>query len=98
MKELINEPQALLDKSTKFWLMQQIRSQLKRMRHELNMTQADVAEKLGKDQVYISNCESGRRRLDPIEFMAFASIYGTTIDEILSNLDLEEAKRRDYSF
>lgn len=97
MESLREEPTGLLDKSTKFWLMQQIRAQLKELRHERDLTQAEVAEKLGKDQVYISNCESGRRRLDPIELLAFASIYDISLDEMFSNLDLKEAKERDYS-
>ncbi|GEM_PF-5476834 len=97
MKHLREEPEKLLDKSTKFWLMQQIRARLKQLRHERDMTQADVAEKLGKDQVYVSNCESGRRRLDPIELLAFTSVYEITLEELYGNLDLEEAISRDYS-
>ena len=77
--------------------MQQIRARLKQLRHERDMTQADVAEKLGKDQVYVSNCESGRRRLDPIELLAFTSVYEITLEELYGNLDLEEAISRDYS-
>jgi transcriptional regulator with XRE-family HTH domain len=96
MSKFEDEMDSLLDKSTRFWLLQQIRIILKQLRSELGLTQVEVAEKLGKDQVFVSNCESGRRRIDPIELLAFATAYETTVEEILHSLNLEEAKRRDY--
>lgn len=86
----------LLKDSTKFWLTEQIRVRLKQLRSEQDLTQAEVAEKLGKDQVFISNCESGRRRIDPIELLAFAAVYGESVAELIENLDLEEAIERKY--
>jgi len=86
----------LLDESTKFWLTEQLRVRLKELRKEQDLTQAEVADKLGKDQVFISNCESGRRRIDPIELLAFASVYDVSIQQLISELDLEEAKERKY--
>lgn len=86
----------LLEKSTKFWLTEQLRVRLKDLRKKQDLTQAEVAEKLGKDQVFISNCESGRRRIDPIELLAFASVYGVTVQDLISELDLEEAIERKY--
>lgn len=86
----------LLEESTKFWLTEQLRVRLKELRKEQDLTQAEVAEKLGKDQVFISNCESGRRRIDPIELLAFASVYGVTVQDLISELDLDEAMERKY--
>lgn len=38
--------------------------------------QAQVAEKLGKNQSYISNIERGQRRIDIVEFYALANAIG----------------------
>lgn len=92
-KENVGE---LLEDSTKFWLTEQIRVRLKELRKEQDLTQAEVAEQLGKDQVFISNCESGRRRIDPIELLAFVSVYDISIQDLISNLDLDEAIERKY--
>lgn len=96
------DPAELLESSTKFWLMDQLRQVLKQLREETDsedgdsLTQAEVAERLDKDQVFISNCESGRRRIDPIELLAFARAYDVEIEEIFDRLDLQEAIDREY--
>lgn len=92
----VEQPDELLETSTKFWLTQQLRAVLKDLRHERELTQSEVAEKLGRDQVFVSNCESGRRRIDPIELLAFANVYEVPVDELMESLDLEEARERDY--
>jgi transcriptional regulator with XRE-family HTH domain len=96
MSNFVDNPGELLDESTKFWLMEQFRQQLKELREEHGMTQTEVAERLGKDQVFISNCESGRRRIDPVELLAFASVFDVSLQDLVDNLDLKEALDRDY--
>lgn len=96
MNAFTDSPENLLEESTKFWLMEQFRQQLKDLRKEHGMTQTEVAEKLGKDQVFISNCESGRRRIDPVELLAFASVFDVSLEELVDRLDLDEAVDRDY--
>lgn len=96
MSAFTETPDKLLEESTKFWLMEQFRQQLKDLRKEHGMTQTEVAEKLGKDQVFISNCESGRRRIDPVELLAFASVFDVSLGEMVDNLDLDQAINRDY--
>ncbi|MGM0380451.1 MAG: helix-turn-helix domain-containing protein [bacterium] len=86
----------LMEDSTRFWLMEQIRSVLKKFRSDLDLTQAEVAEKLGKDQVFVSNCESGRRKIDPVELLGFLNVYEISLDELLSRLNPKEAVKRDY--
>lgn len=39
------------------------------------MTQADVAERLGQDQSWLSKVEHGVRRLDVVELARFARLY-----------------------
>jgi transcriptional regulator with XRE-family HTH domain len=96
MSDFVDDPGELLDESTKFWLMEQFRQQLKELREEHGMTQTEVAERLGKDQVFISNCESGRRRIDPVELLAFASVFDVSLQDLVDRLDLQEALGRDY--
>jgi transcriptional regulator with XRE-family HTH domain len=48
-----------------------------RERAGLNQTQAAAA--LGKPQNFVSKCETGQRRIDPIELADFATLYGTTL-------------------
>lgn len=90
------EPDELLDESTKFWLLEQLRDILTELRHERDLTQTEVAERLGKDQVFVSNCESGRRRIDPVELLAFSRVYEVPLQELIDRLDLTEAHERDY--
>ncbi len=96
-----HDPAQLLESSTKFWLMDQLRQILKELREEHGtdgdrLTQAEVAERLNKDQVFISNCESGRRRIDPIELLAFAQAYEVPVSELYDRLDIDEAINREY--
>ena len=43
---------------------------LKQAREAAGLTQAAVAERLGKPQSYVAKSESGERRLDVVEFVA----------------------------
>ncbi len=45
-----------------------------------DLTQAEVASRLGKPQSFVSKCETGERRVDVIELKAFATIYGHPLD------------------
>ena len=49
---------------------------LAQMRREAGLHQADLAQKIGKDQSYISNIERGQRRVDVIEFYAILKAMG----------------------
>jgi hypothetical protein len=44
-----------------------------------------VAEKLEKLQSYVSKCESGERRVDVVELLDFAEIYGKPIEFFIPN-------------
>lgn len=49
-------------------------------RKENSLTQMTVAKALGKHQSYVAKCESGERRVDIIELVEFAHLYGKTLD------------------
>jgi transcriptional regulator with XRE-family HTH domain len=50
---------------------------LKRARLESGLTQIEVAERLGRPQSFVSKCESGERRVDVAEFLAFCTVLRT---------------------
>ena len=50
--------------------------QLKIARVSAGLTQADVAHRLKRYQSYVSKCESGERRVDIVDLVEFADLYG----------------------
>jgi transcriptional regulator with XRE-family HTH domain len=55
---------------------QRMLARLREAREAAELTQAEVAERLGKLQTYVSKVERGERRIDPVELAAFAAVYG----------------------
>lgn len=56
---------------------------LRAARQAAGLTQVEVAEQLELTQSVISKCESGERRIDAVELMAFAKLYGVTVGYLL---------------
>jgi transcriptional regulator with XRE-family HTH domain len=48
---------------------------VKEARREAGMTQAEVAKALGRPLSFVSKCELGERRIDPIDLEKFADLY-----------------------
>ncbi len=77
---------------------------LRRVREEAGLSQAALAEKLGKPQTFVSKSELGERRIDFLETLDFCTACGVSIanlahrlKEILSGTETEleqRAKRR----
>lgn len=65
---------------------------LRQRRLEAGLTQLDTAKRLGKPQSFISKCESGERRVDVAELLAFCRVYNTDPAEFIC--ELEWASRR----
>lgn len=51
-------------------------AQLRQVRVDANLTQAQVAEKIGQTQSYVSKYESGEQRLDLVELEAVCNAVG----------------------
>lgn len=56
---------------------------LRAARKRAQLTQSEVALRLKKPQSYVSKCESGERRIDATEVVAFADLYGVSIEELV---------------
>ncbi|UCQ11741.1 helix-turn-helix domain-containing protein [Edwardsiella tarda] len=59
---------------------------LKVRRIELKITQAQLAQVLGKPQSFVSKIESGERRLDIIEFVHIARQLSLDFNEVLEKI------------
>lgn len=53
-----------------------LRKILKQSRNKLGLSQAEVASRIGRPQTYISDIETGVRRIDIIEFLRLAEVLG----------------------
>ena len=46
-----------------------IRALLRETRHAAELSQKELAARLGREQIYVSRCESGLRRVDLLEWL-----------------------------
>ncbi len=52
-------------------------------RQRSNLTQREAARRLNKPQSYVSKCEQGERRVDAVEAVEFAQLYGVSLEQLL---------------
>ena len=52
---------------------ERLRSFLRTLREEAGLTQREIGERLDKPQSWVHNCETGNRRLDVTEFIAWSN-------------------------
>lgn len=60
---------------------------LRQWRISADLTQRDLAEKLEKPCSYVHKCESGSRRMDPIEFLRWAAAANLPISQATEMLE-----------
>lgn len=70
------------------------RRRLRRLRIESGLSQTEVARRLDRPQSFVSKCESGERRVDMVELLAFARIYGVGVQAFVEDRGLVEAPLR----
>lgn len=66
---------------------EQLQLLLRQVRNEAGLTQADVAERVGQPQSFISKYESGERRLDVLELRAVCSAIGVSLPDFVKRLE-----------
>ncbi|WP_350298128.1 helix-turn-helix domain-containing protein [Pseudomonas putida] len=60
---------------------------LKRCRAHAGLTQTQCSEALGKPQSFMSDVEKGTRRLDIIQLRDLCAVLGTTLTEVVQELE-----------
>ncbi|WP_396594847.1 helix-turn-helix domain-containing protein [Brevundimonas sp. R86498] len=55
-------------------------------RQKSGLTQAELADKVGKDQTFISIIERGQRRVDVLEFVALAKAMGADPGQLFAEV------------
>lgn len=70
-------------------------AELRRARTAAGITQVQAAEKLGRPQSFISNCESGERRVDVAEFLVLCELYAADPCEILRSISRKSDRKAD---
>ncbi len=61
----------------------QLTTLLKQVRLDANLTQADLADRLGQSQSYVSKYESGEQRLDLIELETICNAVGIPLKKFI---------------
>lgn len=61
----------------------QLTTLLKQVRLDADLTQADLADRLGQTQSYVSKYESGEQRLDLIELEAICKAVGISLKKFI---------------
>lgn len=66
---------------------------LREARAAAEMSQEELAERLGKDQPFISRCEAGQRRLDFVELASFCEAMEISIGEFADRFEHKLGKK-----
>lgn len=69
---------------------------LRDIRIEAGLTQAECARALGRTQSYISNIESGQRRLDPLQLRDHCHVCGVSLTEFVERFEAACRVPRSY--
>jgi transcriptional regulator with XRE-family HTH domain len=64
------------------------------LRKSKNLTQADVAQKLGRPQSFVAKYEGGERRLDVVEFVDVAQALGADPSLLLADMLRASSEKR----
>lgn len=62
---------------------------LKQLREDAGLTQEELADRLKKDQSFVSRFERGERRLDLIELAEIATACGSRLAELVKRYETE---------
>lgn len=76
---------------------QHMLARLREARKQADMTQVEAARALGRPQNFISKCETGERRIDPIDLMEFAKLYRQRFEFFLPEANDPVQERRSKS-
>lgn len=66
---------------------QRLQDLLRQIRLDVGMRQADLAERLGQSQSFVSKYESGERRLDLLELRQICEAVGISLSEFIRKFE-----------
>jgi transcriptional regulator with XRE-family HTH domain len=72
---------------------QLVLKRIRAARRAADVTQAELASRLGTDQSFISKYERGERRLDVVELRAICLALGISLIDFLRDIEVELRKR-----
>ena len=52
-------------------------------REQASLSQREVSARMGMAHSFLSKCETGERRVDVMEFLQLAKLYGKSLDYFL---------------
>lgn len=71
-----------------------LQSLLVEARKATGLTQAELAEALGKPQSFVAKYENGERRIDVVEFVDITAVLGISTSDLLAKIEPAVAKTR----
>jgi transcriptional regulator with XRE-family HTH domain len=71
-----------------------LQSLLVEARKAKGLTQAELADALGKPQSFVAKYENGERRIDVIEFVDITAVLGIATNDLLAKIEPAVAKTR----
>ncbi len=71
-------PKKSYDKPYKAFLLNLLQA-----RERSGLSQEEAGRRLGRNQSYVSRCESGRRMITVAEMFELADLYGVSIQDLL---------------
>lgn len=66
---------------------------LRETRIAADVTQIQLAERLGQSQSFVSKCERGERRIDLIQLRMICQVLGVTLPEFVAELERRLPRR-----
>jgi transcriptional regulator with XRE-family HTH domain len=64
-----------------------LREMLRKAREAANLTQVELAEKLGETQSFVSKCERGERRLDLVQLRVFCEALDVDLGRFVGEFE-----------
>ena len=67
---------------------QKLQALLCQIRQEAGMRQADMAQRLGRSQTYVSQCELGHHRMDLSDIRQFCKVVGIELPDFIERFEV----------
>ena len=74
----------VMDRGTRYARSRQVQKLLRSMRKAAGLRQADLAERLGTTQSFVSKIENGERRLDLVELEEVCKAMSMSLSQFVS--------------